>query len=96
MYSVIKKILPVNENITNKIEKLLPRAIDCVNVSTVTPMYMNYLLPLAINKIVPGPFAGVAYDVASETVVPYIVDKVIPNPMQSTVFSQKKQGPILL
>merc|ERR1711915_505035 len=48
-YSVIKKILPVNENITNKIEKLLPAAIDCVNVSI--PKYMSYLLPLAINKI---------------------------------------------
>merc|ERR1711915_113975 len=81
MYSVIKKILPVNENITNKIEKLLPAAIDCVNVSI--PKYMSYLLPLAINKIVPGPFAGVAYDVASETVVPYIVDKVIPNAVDS-------------
>merc|ERR1712142_9861 len=88
MYSVIKKILPVNENITNKIEKLLPAAIDCVNVSI--PKYMSFLLPLAINKIVPGPFAGVAYDVASETVVPYIVDKVIPNAVDSLLSEETR------
>merc|ERR1719153_1362120 len=63
-------------------------AIDCVNVSI--PKYMSYLLPLAINKIVPGPFAGVAYDVASETVVPYIVDKVIPNAVDSLLSEETR------
>merc|ERR1711915_658298 len=75
MYSVIKKMLPVNEKLTNKIEKFIPRAIECVSLSV--PKYMNYLLPLAINKVIPSPFAGVAYDVANETVVPYLVDNVL-------------------
>merc|ERR1712002_204788 len=53
--------------------------LDTVSLSM--PKYLGYLVPTFASKVVPRPLSGVAYNVASETVVPYIVDKVIPSAM---------------
>merc|ERR1711970_119055 len=79
VYSVLRKVLPVNDVIKDNIEKLLPAVIDTVSLSM--PKYLGYFLPTFASKVVPRPLSGVAYNVASETVVPYIVDKVIPQAM---------------
>merc|ERR1712121_408188 len=69
-FAVLRKVIPVNDVVNDKIEELLPALIDTVSLSM--PKYLGYLVPTFASKVVPRPLSGVAYNVASETVVPYI------------------------
>jgi len=71
--AVLKKgMMPINA----QINKMLPEALEYLNNNI--PKALGILVPFAINKIVPAKFAGVAVQMANESVVPYVKEAVVP------------------
>jgi len=77
------KNIPIPEYVTKSVNKILPEAIEGLYENL--PRAVNFLLPFAINTMVPVKYAGMAYHVANETVVPYLMDTVIPNAVNHVV-----------
>ncbi|XP_023320671.1 uncharacterized protein LOC111695537 isoform X2 [Eurytemora carolleeae] len=69
----MKNIVPFKEKLTTSIKNSIPEA--NVWIHDVLPKAVQYLVPLAINKVVPRRYAGLATDV----IIPYILDTILPS-----------------
>merc|ERR1712002_1302862 len=75
VFSVLRKVIPVNDVVKDKIEELLPAVIDTVSLSM--PKCLGYLVPTFASKVVPRPLSGVAYNV--DKVIPSAMDHLLPD-----------------
>merc|ERR1712126_680658 len=88
VHQALRKLAPVKESVNKSMQSFLPQAIESIYKNL--PRAVNFLLPLAIKTVVPGPFAGVAYQVANESVVPYLRDTLLPNAVDHVLSEEQR------
>merc|ERR1711962_1514416 len=82
-YQGLQGLGPAGAALTSTVRQVMPHAVD--QLTQVLPQVAKHALPWAIKLIAPGVLGGAMYSMASESVMPYLLDTLIPEDVRLEV-----------